>query len=123
MIGYVLWSDESVGKAIIWCEDQGDLAFYLSDGGSSMVVSKGDWIQFDLSQEGKLRLAANARVLERHVYPELSEMLIEGLPLNRSEVEIGGRPDEGHVGGPPQRRSNVIPFPSQTRRRKTVRYG
>ena len=27
MLGVVLWSDVSDRKAVIWCEDQGDLAY------------------------------------------------------------------------------------------------
>lgn len=27
MFGVVLWSNGVSGKAVIWCEDQGDLAF------------------------------------------------------------------------------------------------
>lgn len=31
MMGVVLWSDQQVGKAVIWCEDQGKLAYVTGD--------------------------------------------------------------------------------------------
>lgn len=115
MIGIVLWSDVNAGKAIIWCEDQGDLAYYCkANDRIQTTVSKGDWVQFDLAEEGSLRLAGNARVLEGKAYPELSEMLIDAGSVAKGSEDAAIR----SAGG-----GNVIPFPHQSSRRRTVRYG
>ncbi len=115
MIGIVLWSDKSAGKAIIWCEDQGDLAYYCEANDRLRIpVSKGDWVQFDLAEEGNLRLAGNARVLDGKTYPDLSEMLIEAGAIQKGAAGVESRPAGA---------SNVIPFPNPSNRRKSVRYG
>lgn len=67
MIGVILWSDEVDRQAVIWCEDQGDLAFLddastLSEGKPFFAV--GDVVRFDLYVEGNLRRAHNATILE-----------------------------------------------------------
>ena len=50
MNGVVLWSNESQQKAVIWCEDQGDLAFYSQEQCQALVdLHVGDLICFDLT--------------------------------------------------------------------------
>ncbi len=61
MIGVILWSDEVERKAVVWCEDQGDLAFL--DNSASLqgaVFAVGDVVSFDLSVQTNLRRAHNA---------------------------------------------------------------
>ena len=54
MFGVVLWADASDSKAVIWCEDHGNLAYYTAaeqnvhDG---LGLDAGDLIQFDLREE------------------------------------------------------------------------
>lgn len=67
MIGVILWSDDVDRQAVIWCEDQGDLAFLddassLSEGKPLFAV--GDIVRFDLYFEANLRRAHNATILE-----------------------------------------------------------
>ncbi len=62
MIGVILWRDVHDGKAVIWCEDQGDLAYLdridgLLDRDSFLDV--GDVVRFDLMIKQNLRLARN----------------------------------------------------------------
>ena len=114
MIGIVLWSDVRAGKAIIRCEDQGDLAYYCGANDTlRTTVAKGDWVQFDLAEEGNLRLAGNARVLDGKAYPELSEMLFDaGSSAERAKPAMRSASA-----------GNVIPFPHRSSRRRTVCYG
>lgn len=66
MIGVVLWSDPSVRKAVIWCEDQGDLAFLNC---SEDVISTdtffdaGDLVQFDVEIDASMRRVNNAKLV------------------------------------------------------------
>jgi hypothetical protein len=62
MYGVVLWSDAFDQKAVIWCEDHGDLAYYAggaqtAHGGVSL--DPGDLIEFDLDNHRDYRAACN----------------------------------------------------------------
>ncbi|OIQ44939.1 MAG: hypothetical protein BM558_05890 [Roseobacter sp. MedPE-SW] len=77
MIGIVLWSEATAGKAVIWCEDQGDLAFYSQAGiCGDLYLCTGDWVIFDLELKGDLRLARNIQVLPEPGCPHLAEDLV-----------------------------------------------
>lgn len=77
MIGIVLWSEATAGKAVIWCEDQGDLAFYSHDDASDVFnVHTGDWVAFDLELKADLRLAHNIQVLQEPGCPHLAQDLV-----------------------------------------------
>lgn len=139
MIGIVLWRDVTAGKAIIWCEDQGDLAFYSHpDTIDTFVICVGDWVQFDLGLSGDVRLAANIRVLQELGYPGLVEDLVSDMPvpvvsLMPSATAGSGASKENVLGDVPERLSgaaaisgeevpaNVILFPAgATGKRKTA---
>lgn len=78
MIGVVLWSDRTDGKAVFWCEDQGDLAYYEAASGSAearTVFDAGDMVQFETVTENRVRKANNARLLEERAYVGLPESL------------------------------------------------
>jgi len=75
MIGVILWSDPADQKAVIWCEDQGDLA-YLSKPGPiaehSSFVEVGDVVEFDLSfKRTTHRVAENIRLVSQAVATDL----------------------------------------------------
>ena len=135
MIGYVLWIDVAVGKAIIWCEDQGDLAYYSRHRDASQTaVCKGDWVQFDLTEKGNMRLAANAVILDEVGYPDLSEMLVEAAPLPKAASTAvtadhparatgAGRSFEASGGVEVVTEGNVIPFPAFSKWHTAARYG
>lgn len=67
MIGVVLWSDPCDRKAVVWCEDQGDLAF-LSEHATLDVHDAffeiGDVLQFDVTLERTYRRASNPRLVQ-----------------------------------------------------------
>lgn len=66
MIGVILWSDPSDQKAVIWCEDQGDLAYLsrcdtiaLPDG----FLDVGDVVEFEVTTERNMRLAHTVQLV------------------------------------------------------------
>ncbi len=77
MIGIVLWSDATAGNAVIWCEDQGDLAFYSHVAApSDFAICVGDWVLFELKLKDDLRLALNIQVLQEPACPSLAADLV-----------------------------------------------
>lgn len=78
MYGVVLWSDTAAQKAVIWCEDQGDLAFYTPEENSAMnapSLDAGDLIQFDLSIHADMRRVQNPQLLTQSHAPDLADTL------------------------------------------------
>ena len=68
MIGVILWSDAADQKAVIWCEDQGDLAFL--SGHENVVLPDsffevGDVVEFDVRTERNMRLVSNPKRVEQ----------------------------------------------------------
>ncbi|MBY6004734.1 hypothetical protein KUV62_12490 [Salipiger bermudensis] len=101
MYGVVLWADHTDQKAVIWCEDHGDLALYHDTEASvhdGVSLDEGDLIEFDLKQEENLRLAHNPRRLAQNHYPGLAQALRHA--------------DASRNTGPtvPNETGNVIPF-------------
>ncbi|WP_292293028.1 hypothetical protein [Marivita sp.] len=81
MFGVVLWSDAAARKAVIWCEDQGELAYYTPAEGNlheGPVLDAGDLIQFDLSVQQNIRKASNPQLVVQSHSPNLPEKLREG---------------------------------------------
>jgi len=78
MIGVILWSDAADEKAVIWCEDQGDLAFLSRH--ENVVLpetyfSVGDVVEFDIRTERNMRLASNPVLLKQETGMALHEGL------------------------------------------------
>ncbi|AXI46912.1 hypothetical protein C1J03_13300 [Sulfitobacter sp. SK012] len=75
MFGVVLWSDVEDRKAVFWCEDHGDLAFY-QEVESPLIngdfFDAGDMVHFDVFVHQRLRKASNAHLVQ--------EGACEGLP-------------------------------------------
>ncbi len=71
MSGVVLWMDGDAKKAVLWCEDRGDLAFVRPDHSNEneeRQIEKpdwdtGDWVEFDLDDQGPVRFAWNVSLL------------------------------------------------------------
>lgn len=78
MYGVVLWSDKADQKAVIWCEDHGDLAFYsgckesVFDGPS---LDEGDFVEFELSESQSLRVAHTPQIVAQSEYHGLAKSL------------------------------------------------
>ena len=78
MIGVVLWSDAREQKAVIWCEDHGNLAFFSEASRSALSgqrLDAGDVVQFELSEDRHLRVAHNPRLVAEDEYPTLAQDL------------------------------------------------
>lgn len=108
MFGVVLWSDTQENKAVIWCEDHGDLAFYRQpdqgDQGEDVMLDAGDWVQFDVTMERHMRYAHNPRLVAEGVFSDLAESL--------------GGAAQPKAGTPRLRRqsADIIPFSRLSRR-------
>lgn len=101
MMGVVLWSDTKDEKAVFWCEDHGDLAYFNTKSVSQVDIvafQPGDMVQFDITVERKTRRAHNARIVEQKVCDGLQDGLRQGA-------------DRGRQASPNIRKTgNVIPF-------------
>jgi hypothetical protein len=65
MDGIVLWSDEPGQRLLIWCEDQGGLAFY--DGTQARpaaTATAGDLVHVEVPGTGPLRRARDVQLLK-----------------------------------------------------------
>jgi hypothetical protein len=57
MLGVVIWTDADDSKAIIWCEDHGELAFLSQPAkveSGAEKLDQGDLIQFDFEEHRNL---------------------------------------------------------------------
>lgn len=108
MYGVVLWSDQVDGKAVIWCEDHGDLAYFNGalDGAQMPDIGAGDLVQFDLRQEARVRRACNPRLVGNQHYAGLADGLAQAAPAPRRAADR-----EGTVAG------TVISFAQAAQRR------
>ena len=78
MIGIVLWSDPVVAKAVFWCEDQGDLAYFRSNDPKNALataLTAGDMVCFDVWTDQKMRRASNPRLISGHASTDLPGQL------------------------------------------------
>lgn len=97
MMGVVLWSDPDDQKAVFWCEDHGDLAYYDSADHAPAKVGllrPGDMVEFDVSLQRKYRRAMNARVVETQVCSGLHDHLRNTADVGMTETP---RPDAANV--------------------------
>lgn len=112
MYGVVLWTDQSQNRAVIWCEDHGDLAFYKGAVGGDAAMAAGDLIEFDLRDAGDMRLADTPRLVSQRTHPTLSaELKKAGARLGVMQCHRDMAPCAANSGTPAQ----VIPF-QQARR-------
>jgi len=89
MLGVVIWTDAAESKAIIWCEDHGDLAFigqYPHAETMTESLDQGDLIQFDLTEHRNLRFAKNARKVAEHYCADLSAVIATAQAI-KSDIE------------------------------------
>lgn len=93
MLGVVLWSDPVNRKAVFWCEDQGDLAFYQA--GHDIVegdrfLDVGDMVTFATETQGQLRKAHHVTVIQENACTGLPEKLRDTSP-RRADTRIDTR--------------------------------
>ncbi len=78
MIGVVLWADKTACKAVIWCEDHGDLAYYSTKEQSPLdgaAFESGDLVEFEMTRESDLRYAWNPRLVNSQEFRGLGHAL------------------------------------------------
>lgn len=102
MIGVVLWADARDRKAVIWCEDHGNLAYYTAPNQTAHegeCLDAGDLIAFDIREEHDCRLARNPRRVNAGFAPYLAHDL-SGARRSRPHITRGGNvlPFEKHAG-------------------------
>jgi cold shock CspA family protein len=113
MMGVVLWSDQQVGKAVIWCEDQGKLAYVTGDQAeinTELELQAGDLVSFSLRMQSKLRFAENLTVVEENSYQGLNETLKSS--VDRPSAKAEPIRDEG---------AEIIPFRAKAPQPRSVR--
>ena len=82
MFGVVLWSDNTDRKAVIWCEDHGNLAFYSGQNESAfegVALDAGDLVHFTLVERRDIRVATEPRLVAEQQYPGLIDRLMSGV--------------------------------------------
>lgn len=96
MFGVVLWSDTTAQKAVIWCEDQGELAFYTPSENcvhEAPTLDAGDLIQFDVTIQKNMRRATNPQLLMHSHSPDLPRNLRD----SQRKLQDSGRRDAPRV--------------------------
>ena len=115
MFGVVLWSDPADRKAVIWCEDQGDLAFYRhSDVTQNLTLEAGDWVQFELQEHRQQRFVCNPRLIQGGACRSLPDMLTAA----RDEMSAGAADGKEVAEAAEQQSADIIPFNPAGRRSK-----
>lgn len=112
MMGVVLWSDQQVGKAVIWCEDQGKLAYVTGDQAelnTDLELQAGDLVSFSLRMQSRLRFAENLTVVEESGFQGLDETLKNS--ADRPSAKASPIRDEG---------AEIIPFRAKAPRRQSA---
>lgn len=105
MYGVVLWSDLNDQKAVIWCEDHGDLAFYsgqCDNAHEGLSLDAGDLVQFQISEGRDMRLARNPTLVAEQQYPTLAREL-KGSEADNIQPEAQPKAQ-------PKTMGNVLPF-------------
>ena len=95
MYGVVLWSDHKDNKAVIWCEDHRNLAFFKKENGTEDRVEAfepGDLVAFDLREENNLRLAVDPYVVAPHEFPSLAHELKSACVGLREKTALPAEP-------------------------------
>ena len=109
MYGVVVWSDLRKGKAVIWCEDHGDLAFYRGSETTPGRFDAGDLVKFDVRTDRNFRVACNAELVEENAHRGLTDFL--------NSREGSGRASASDMPARRVSRASIVPFPAQTRQR------
>lgn len=96
MIGVVIWSSEASRKAVIWCEDQGPLAYLR---GRDNLLDQADWpvpgdlLRLECETIGNLRHAHSVSVIAPKVCPQLPDALLGKTNRPGSHLQVVRRND------------------------------
>lgn len=125
MFGVVLWSDCATQKAVIWCEDHGELAYFDAvehPGAVDLALEPGDLVRFELCQAGRMRLVRNPCLVAEQQFPTLASDLKERAPAGNRAARAAGTPAapltvKARDGKTTPASAVIIPFVSGQRRR------
>ena len=101
MFGAVLWSAASSERAVIWCEDHADLAFFAAECSCKPQLEAGDLVSFTITEQRSLRVAQDVEVVAAEEYP----FLANGLSHAREAKRVSS-----HFVKDCSVKSNVVPF-------------
>ncbi len=119
MFGVVLWHDEQKRKAVIWCEDHGDLAFCRNTGPTSQDgLDAGDWVWFDLTMGHRQRYAHNLRLIHEGAYAGLGE----ALPSTSVPAHHATATSNPGQAAPDRASAKIIPFAAPQEKCRTKRH-
>ena len=110
MLGVVLWSHAADRKAVIWCEDHGDLAFYSGDEDETIegfALDAGDLVRFEVTERKDVRHARNPRLVAQQQYPTLGADLKVASGIQVAPTPTHSVPGDGT--------GQVIRFPQRNR--------
>ena len=111
MYGVVLLSDQDEQKAVIWCEDHGDLAFYGGCASSVFdgpVLDAGDLVHFQVLEGNTMRLARNPELISEQHAPAIAERLKAAIEPASKKPSPSMLPSSEAL---KVTVSNVVPFP------------
>lgn len=106
MIGVVVWANGDRQKAVIWCEDQGALAYLQGFENLSQPMNwpvAGDLLELETRLVGDLRHAFNVRLITESWCPDLPEKLRETQPMRGNLKLVSSQPQ-----GVPEIRSKLV---------------
>lgn len=78
MLGVVIWSCKVSGRAIVWCSDSKDLAYYEGrrlQRGPAPIIETGDLVEVTIAPRGILRRCTSLRLVEAGYMPDLVHTL------------------------------------------------
>ncbi len=78
MLGVVVWSSAAKLKSVIWCEDQGALAYlhgYDNILGNAGWPEAGDMVELETEVRNDLRYAFNVRIVTERKFADLPGLL------------------------------------------------
>jgi hypothetical protein len=108
MYGVVLWSDDFDKKAVFWCEDEGDLAYFSGSQDSTVsTFDAGDLVEFDISRDSKLRTATNPRIVQEKLDIQLPAKLLAEAPCTNPAAKPPAR-QSAEIVDFSSRRSNYV---------------
>lgn len=119
MLGVVIWTAASENKSIIWCEDHGELAYLGQTPHKAACAERfdeGDFIQFDVTLMGKLRMAENPRRIAQHYCCDLNGVV-------KTAGEIRSLIKDDQPAAPVNFDDNVVQFSDVTRAHPAARVG
>ncbi len=119
MIGVILWSDPAAEKAVIWCEDHGDLAF-LSRAECKVLPDAffdvGDMVEFDVFAERNVRKVNRVSRLAQSFGRSLTGHLEQTRKPQRARVDVSDSAEIIPFRLNPSARPIPVPVADQRRR-------